>query len=192
MSIPVFELQFDRDAQLVIPSQEQALMNALTVGVPAVSHVIVLSHGWNNDMDEARTLYRDFLRFLEQVAPGIAAVTVAVGILWPSKKFADADLIPGGAASADHDPAADRALLVRLQEMKSLFGDDAADQKLEQMKALVTGLQTVQSQNRFVELLGEMASEVLEGAFVYPTKAMKLGYTFKFEKAEDALADLLP
>ncbi len=41
-------------------------------------------------------------------------------------------------------------------------------------------------------LLGEMASEVLEGAFVYPTQAMKLGYTFKFEKAEDALADLLP
>jgi uncharacterized protein (TIGR01777 family) len=41
-------------------------------------------------------------------------------------------------------------------------------------------------------LLGEMASEVLEGAFVYPTQALKLGYTFKFEKAEDALADLLP
>lgn len=166
MSIPVFELQFDRDAQLVIPSQEQALMNALTVGVPAVSHVIVLSHGWNNDMDEARTLYRDFLRFLEQVAPGIAAVTVAVGILWPSKKFADADLIPGGAASADHDPAADRALLVRLQEMKSLFGDDAADQKLEQMKALVTGLQTVQSQNRFVELLGEIEARYADAGQV--------------------------
>ena len=41
-------------------------------------------------------------------------------------------------------------------------------------------------------LLGEMASEVLEGAFVYPAQALKLGYTFKFEKAEDALADLLP
>ena len=40
-------------------------------------------------------------------------------------------------------------------------------------------------------LLGEMASEVLEGAFVYPAQALKLGYAFKFEKAEDALADLL-
>ncbi|MDE3246863.1 MAG: TIGR01777 family oxidoreductase [Acidobacteriota bacterium] len=40
-------------------------------------------------------------------------------------------------------------------------------------------------------LLGEMASEVLEGAFVYPARALELGYTFKFEKAEDALADLL-
>ena len=40
-------------------------------------------------------------------------------------------------------------------------------------------------------LLGEMASEVLEGAFVYPTRALALGYVFKFEKAEDALKDLL-
>lgn len=40
-------------------------------------------------------------------------------------------------------------------------------------------------------LLGEMASEVLDGAFVYPARALKLGYRFKFEKAEDALADLL-
>jgi len=41
-------------------------------------------------------------------------------------------------------------------------------------------------------LFGEMASEVLEGALVYPARALKLGYRFKFEKAEDALADLLP
>ncbi len=41
-------------------------------------------------------------------------------------------------------------------------------------------------------LLGEMASEVLEGAFVYPRQALKWGFPFKFEKAEDALADLLP
>lgn len=41
-------------------------------------------------------------------------------------------------------------------------------------------------------LLGEMASEVLEGAFVYPARALELGYKFKFEKAEDALAELLP
>ncbi len=40
-------------------------------------------------------------------------------------------------------------------------------------------------------LLGEMSSEILEGAFVYPKRALELGYAFKFEKAEDALADLL-
>ena len=40
-------------------------------------------------------------------------------------------------------------------------------------------------------LVGEMASELLEGAFVYPRRAQALGFLFRFEKAEDALADLL-
>ncbi|NTV74485.1 MAG: DUF1731 domain-containing protein, partial [Holophaga sp.] len=39
---------------------------------------------------------------------------------------------------------------------------------------------------------GEMGREMLlEGSFVYPRKALELGFTFKFEKVEDALADLL-
>jgi uncharacterized protein (TIGR01777 family) len=40
-------------------------------------------------------------------------------------------------------------------------------------------------------IAGEMASELLEGAYIYPRKAQKLGFTFRFEKAEDALEDLL-
>jgi len=41
-------------------------------------------------------------------------------------------------------------------------------------------------------LFGEMGREMLlEGAFVYPGKALELGFTFRFEKVEEALADLL-
>ena len=41
-------------------------------------------------------------------------------------------------------------------------------------------------------LLGEMAEALLlDGAFVYPRKAAELGFTFRFERAEAALADLL-
>ncbi len=41
-------------------------------------------------------------------------------------------------------------------------------------------------------LLGEMAEEMLlQGAFVYPARAQALGYGFRFERVEDALADLL-
>lgn len=41
-------------------------------------------------------------------------------------------------------------------------------------------------------LLGEMAeSMLLQGAYVYPKKALSLGFQFTFEKAESALADLL-
>ncbi|WP_306600520.1 TIGR01777 family oxidoreductase [Geothrix sp. 21YS21S-2] len=41
-------------------------------------------------------------------------------------------------------------------------------------------------------LFGEMGREMLlEGSFVYPRKALELGFTFRFEKVEEALADLL-
>src|SRR5450432_3363271 len=117
MSIPIFEVQINQDANLVTPSQEQDIVQALTAAGNTFTDVVVISHGWNNDMDEARTLYRDFFRSLEQVFPAATGKTLAIGILWPSKKFDEAELIPGGAASADSDPVADRTLLERLQDM---------------------------------------------------------------------------
>src|SRR5881227_1217655 len=120
MSIPVFEVQIDQNANLVTASQEQDIIKTLTAPGNPFTDVVVISHGWNNDMDEARTLYRDFFRSLEQVSPPAASHTLAIAIFWPSKRFTDAELIPGGAASAD-DPVADRVLLDRLQEMKHVF-----------------------------------------------------------------------
>ncbi len=160
MSIPIFEVQINKDGNLVIPAQEQDIINALTAPGNAITDVVVISHGWNNDIDEARTLYRDFFRSLEQVFPAAAGKVLAAGIFWPSKKFADADLIPGGAASADTDPVADRALLDRLQEIKHVFGDPEADVKLDQMKALVAGIGTdPNKQNQFVALIGAILDQ---------------------------------
>lgn len=155
MSIPILEVQIDKDGNLVNPSQEKAIVDALTAPGNTFTDVVVMSHGWNNDMDEARTLYRNFFRSLEQVFPAATGKTLAVGILWPSKKFADTDLIPGGAASADTDPVGDRVLLNRLEDMKQVFGDAQADEALEQMKALVAGLATdLNKQNQFAKLMG--------------------------------------
>lgn len=160
MSIQIFEMQIDKAGTLVIPSQEAAIIAALTAPGNIFNHVVVMSHGWNNDMDEARTLYRDFFRCLEQVFPSVADKTLAIGILWPSKKFAEADLIPGGAASADNDPVADRVLLDRLQDLKHVFADPLSDQKLEQMKQLVAGLNNDNGkQNQFVTLMGEILDQ---------------------------------
>jgi hypothetical protein len=155
MSVPIFEVQFDKDGNQVIPSQEKDIIQALTAPNNSFTDVVVISHGWNNDMDEARTLYRTFFGSLEQVFPAAAGKTVAIGVLWPSKKFADADLIPGGAASAGSDAVADSALLDRLQQLKDLFADQDADEILEQMKGLVAELQSkIDNQNQFVSLLG--------------------------------------
>jgi hypothetical protein len=165
MSIPLMEVQFDKQAQRLIPSQEEAIVHALSAPGNTIAHVVVLSHGWNNDMDEARTLYRDFLRHLEAIVGAKASTILAIGVLWPSKRFTDAELIPGGAASADADPGADRALTDRLEQLKSLFGDVDADVKLQQMKALVPGLHADPvKQKKFVALLGEIADRHLEDA----------------------------
>src|SRR5690349_6833137 len=99
MSISIFEVLIDKDAHLVNPTQEQDIVKALTAPGNKFTDVVFMSHGWNNDIDEARTLYRNFFNSLEQVSPASAGKTLAAGIFWPSKKFADADLIPGGAAS---------------------------------------------------------------------------------------------
>src|SRR5277367_3768359 len=135
MGIPMFEMQIDKDAKQVIPSQEQDIINALTASGNTFTDVVVMSHGWENDMDEARGLYKRFFGSLEQVFPFAVGKTLAVGILWPSKQFVDADLIPGGAASADTDPVADGVLLDRLEDLKKVFLDDQANQALDQMKA---------------------------------------------------------
>ncbi|MES1262610.1 MAG: hypothetical protein ABUS49_12825 [Acidobacteriota bacterium] len=157
MSITNFEVQIDKDGQLVIPSQEEAVIAALNAPGNTFTDVVAISHGWNNDIDDARTLYRDFFRSLEQVFPAAASKVLAIGIFWPSKKFTDAELIPGGAASADKDTIPDRVVLDRLQEMKHVFGDSAADEKLEQMMALVSGIGTdANKQNQFVATLGSI------------------------------------
>jgi hypothetical protein len=160
MSIPIFEVQFDKDGNQVIPTQEQDIIKALNAPGSAVTDVVLISHGWNNDMDEARSLYSNFFTSLEKVFPSAVGKTLAIGVLWPSKRFDDADLIPGGAASADNDPIADSVLLNRLEDLKGVFADPAADQTLEQAKALVNGLHSdTNKQNQFVTLLAALIDQ---------------------------------
>ncbi|MGH8527902.1 MAG: hypothetical protein ACREXY_27895, partial [Gammaproteobacteria bacterium] len=60
--------------------------------VPAGStDLIVISHGWNNDRNEAEELYRKlFENFVDVTAndPAIKQRKIAViGVIWPSKKL---------------------------------------------------------------------------------------------------------
>jgi hypothetical protein len=96
------EVEFDKSARVVRPEQPGA------VGALAgrVSDVIVLCHGWNNDIDDARQLYRALTTSIDEQRaagrePGLAGRDIGyVGVLWPSKRFTDEELIPGGAAGA--------------------------------------------------------------------------------------------
>ncbi|WLA74092.1 hypothetical protein QIH77_02310 [Bradyrhizobium diazoefficiens] len=99
--IPKFEVEFTKDGQVFDTKQVDAVLASL----PQFSDLIIFSHGWNNDKADARALSNDFLAKAQDVLdggiiPGAQGRTFgAVIVLWPSKKFTDEELIPGGGAA---------------------------------------------------------------------------------------------
>lgn len=137
---PTFELSFGKDGRPLDPRQLQVLLAGLNAH--GITDLFVVSHGWNNDMDDARALYEELftnVRAQEPSVPGVAGRRFAVAaVLWPSKKFAERDLIPGGAAATD-DAQADAVLHEQLDALETLVepGERAA---LERARAAIPTL----------------------------------------------------
>jgi hypothetical protein len=154
---PYADVQYTKGGLVHDPGEVAALQRLLEDR--AVTDVLVIAHGWNNDMDDARSLYR---RFLERVraeldagrVPAAASRRYAVlGVLWPSKKFAEKELIPSGAAGLS-SAVTDAALLEQLDDLKGVFTDPTADDKLDQAKRLVSDLEdSRRAREQFADLL---------------------------------------
>src|SRR5947209_19681724 len=90
---PGFEVEFDKDARLVDEGQVKELLDSLERD--KVTDLFVFSHGWNNDMAEARALNQNFFARVHAIlhggaVDGLDGRSFAVAtVLWPSKKFAD-------------------------------------------------------------------------------------------------------
>ena len=89
MNTPALEIQFDVNGDLAFPGQEQAIAAKLATG--KIRNVVVLAHGWNNSIHEARELYTNFLAAAETVDPTAQQNAIAIEILWPARKFERAD-----------------------------------------------------------------------------------------------------
>jgi len=120
---PFFPVQFKLDGFLFQQSDLDQLLAGIGAG-PKPTDLFVMSHGWNNDMDDAKDLYS---RLSGQIASQIGASaslqgrTFAIcGVLWPSKKFDDKDLIPGGAASLN-DSVTDDQVQQRVNDLRDLL-----------------------------------------------------------------------
>lgn len=106
---PFFPLAYDKDQQATKPNTEDELLNFVKTD-PHPTDLLVISHGWNNDMKIARTLYEKIFtevrKALDAGKPqGLAERRFAIaGVFWPSMKYAEDDLIPGGAAGAKPRP----------------------------------------------------------------------------------------
>ena len=131
MEFSHFKVEFTKDGGIFDKSQRDEVLDA----VPGLTDLIVISHGWNNDVAEATDLYDKFFKSINDVL-GVAKIKQrfdgplggrrfgVVRVYWPSKKFAPAELIPAGgiaAIDADGGPLAkanEAALLVLLEELK--------------------------------------------------------------------------
>jgi len=154
---PYFEVDFDTKGRVVDPDQVAALTGH--AGGGGASDLLVLSHGWNNDKAEARSLYRRLLGSMAEqlpAVPGAAGRDLAVmAVFWPSKKFAERDLIPGGAAGLGGAGEVSEAdLRAQLAELEGAFDEEGADEALAEARELVGRLDdSVEARRRFVEVL---------------------------------------
>lgn len=159
---PYFEVQFNKESDVVDQNEPDQLLAFLEQGnaQDRTTDIFVISHGWNNDMEEARKLYRRFFTTMraELNASDIKDRRFAVtGVLWPSKKFADKLLIAGGAAGADS--LADTVLQAQIDRLKGGFDGQDGDSKLEKAKSLVQFLDSEAAQREFADLVRSLLSK---------------------------------
>jgi len=154
---PYFEVEFNKKGQVFDSDQVKALTDFLSQG--EVSDLFVISHGWNNDMDDARDLYRRFFDCMRQIldSGGVAGVSTRkfaiMAVLWPSAKFADKELIASGAASTG-SPITNDLLREELEDMKAVFNTPKARAALDKAKLLVPKLEdSKKARTDFADLL---------------------------------------
>lgn len=145
---PYCTVQFTKSGDVYDVGEVAALLDL--VAVPGITDLLVLCHGWNNTIEEAKVLYDDLLGLLRaaltagQVAQIGDRSFVVLGVLWPSKKFADKELIAGHAVGIQ-SAVKDAVLLDQLEEFKGVLDDPTADAAIEQAKQLVPLLEDKQT-----------------------------------------------
>jgi hypothetical protein len=152
-----WEVGFDERGR---PGQAEA--DALLAEAPAsgVRDLLAFSHGWNNDRAQAQRLYRLFLGQVPGLLAGAgvdAAGVGCLGVVWPSKRWADeaepTAAAGGAAAFAPPAPLDDRALVT---DLASVFPDAGAT--LDQLGRLLAERPADQAElRRFQSLMGALA-----------------------------------
>jgi hypothetical protein len=166
-SVPVFEVEFDKSGKLFDASQLTALTDHIA-GKQATD-LLLFAHGWNNDMADARKLYTNFFTEFGAFIPATGGTRTFAGaaILWPSKKFTDKELIPGGGAASlsSQELAAIRARLkdlgkepVRLGKVEPVSA--AKQKKIAKAEKLLKQVETdPQAQEEFVRIVRSLLSD---------------------------------
>jgi hypothetical protein len=151
------EVQFTRDGVVFDENEVTALLD--TLDAQDITDLVAISHGWNNDMNDARNLYATLFGNVAALnaagqGPGLGSRRLAVlGVLWPSKKFAESTVIASGAAALDDDTVAIQTA-TQLNLLAEALDDPAATRKIEQAKRLIPRIENDPAAKRqFADLI---------------------------------------
>ncbi|GAA0404039.1 hypothetical protein Acor_24520 [Acrocarpospora corrugata] len=142
MRFPFAKVQFRSDGELHDPAERQRALDM--VRAPGVTDVLLLSHGWNNDMAAAERLYEKLAESLDEVRRPPSMRLAVIGVLWPSVRWAEPGLLAGGGLGADDGQALLRA------EIEETVEDAEIATALQ---ALVPDLHSPGAQASFLDLL---------------------------------------
>jgi hypothetical protein len=165
--MPFFKLEITKDGQVFSASQKAAIENVVRDAGPGkLTDLFVISHGWNNDSVEAQELYNELFANLVTLMTGHTTLAnrkfAVIGIFWPSKKFADSELIPSGGAASLDDGAdlSSSAVIEKLESLKGTF--DVPDEALlDRAKMLINGIENdVAKQDEFVKIIRSLVPNV--------------------------------
>ena len=152
--IPFIEASFDKDGNVQNDVQ-----------IPAgTTDLFIISHGWNNDNDEARRLYTELFTNFAAISSnaGLDNRKMAiVGVFWPSKQFDERVAVEGTGAIAggggagiggEEDEESADAVKEKLERMKVLLNEPKETAQLDEAKNLVGRLETdPEARREFVE-----------------------------------------
>jgi hypothetical protein len=165
---PHWEISFDEQGK---PNQGEA--DTLLRELPGqdLTDLFVFSHGWNNDRGQARRLYQLYF----QQVPGLLAQGGAagarvgtLGVVWPSKRWADepeptGDGGGGGAAGlgdAAPAPAATAGDGALVEDLKDVFTGDQHRAALDELARLLEERpEDPAALARFQALMAELATD---------------------------------
>ncbi|MEP6675559.1 MAG: hypothetical protein ABJA78_10400 [Ferruginibacter sp.] len=175
---PYCEIQFTKDATVFDPTAIDQLNDMLKN--ENVTDLLVVSHGWNNDMNDARLLYKNLIAQIAGQAGASTRKFGVLGVLWPSKKFAEKDLIAGGAASFENNDES-AALQAQLKSLHGFFDDDnAATEILKKASVAAQSLEkgnTEQAQRDFVKQLALLFDNAVKKQSAANEKDINLSFT---------------
>ncbi|PWW25060.1 hypothetical protein JD79_04254 [Geodermatophilus normandii] len=119
MEWPYAPVEFTKQGRAAGDAQVDRALRLVRSGADPATDVLLIAHGWNNDVDDAERLFTELADDVADLARTRAPNRrwVVVGLLWPSVRWADDDRVAGGGLSAAGElPALLDAITERVED----------------------------------------------------------------------------